>query len=102
METTMNSYKTPGEPPLKRATMMEDPRADQTLPTTRPTPARVKRLKLEADQHCLWAGKGSKVLLLIKFVHVAGNSRLRISKQYIHEHTLTSIIPTEARHISHE
>jgi hypothetical protein len=46
IEATMNSYKTPGELPLKRATMIEDPKAGQTLPTTRPTPARVKRLKL--------------------------------------------------------
>jgi hypothetical protein len=61
-----------------------------------------QEIETGSDQHCLCARKGSKVLLLIKFLHVAGSSRLRISKQYIHEHTLTSIIPPEARHISQE
>lgn len=60
METTMNSYKTPGEPPLKKATIMEDPRADQTLLTTRPTPARVKRLKLEVTSTTCGQEKAQK------------------------------------------
>jgi hypothetical protein len=76
--------------------------ADQTLPTPRPTPIKVKRLKLEVISTACGQEKGSKVLLLIKFLHVASSSRLRISKRYIHEHTLTSIIPPEARHISQE
>ena len=41
----MNSYNTPGGPPLKMATRMEPPIAGQTLPTTRPTPARERSVK---------------------------------------------------------
>jgi len=42
----MNSYSTPGGPPLNSAIMIEEPAGPQVDPWLMPTPVRVSRLKL--------------------------------------------------------
>ncbi len=42
----MNSYSTPGGPPLNSAIMIEEPAGPQVDPWLMPTPVRVSKLKL--------------------------------------------------------